>query len=52
MIPAAMMRLTAWAAERDLTRLQLLADRDNTAALKFYEAMGWQPTRLVCLRKQ
>ena len=43
--------LTAWAARRGLTRLQLLADRDNPEALGFYHRMGWQPTQLICVRK-
>ena len=42
--------LTAWAVERGLTRLQLLADRGNQPALDFYQRIGWQRTRLVCLR--
>ncbi len=43
--------LEAWAATRGATRLQLLADRENSPALRFYEAAGWRPTRLVCLRR-
>jgi len=41
-------RATAWG----ITRLQLLADRDNTPALDFYRRGEWQPTQLVALRKQ
>jgi GNAT superfamily N-acetyltransferase len=41
----------AWAAQRGATRLQLLADRENAPALRFYERMGWRPTQLVCLRR-
>jgi GNAT superfamily N-acetyltransferase len=41
----------AWAARRGATRLQLLADRENAPALRFYERMGWRPTQLVCLRR-
>jgi len=41
----------SWARERGATRLQLLADRTNLSALKFYERLGWQTTRLICLRK-
>ncbi len=41
----------AWAQERGLTRLQLLADRTNFNALDFYDRMGWVPTRLICLRR-
>ncbi len=43
--------IEGWAAERGATRLQLLADRENAAALAFYDAAGWSPTRLVCLRR-
>jgi GNAT superfamily N-acetyltransferase len=39
-----------WGAARGATRLQLLADRENLPALRFYEARGWSGTRLVCLR--
>jgi GNAT superfamily N-acetyltransferase len=43
--------IEAWAAGRGATRLQLLADRENAPALRFYERMGWRGTRLVCLRR-
>ena len=45
-----MAAVTAWADARGLTRLQLLADGGNQAALDFYRRIGWQGTRLVCLR--
>ncbi len=38
------------AAERGISRLQLLADRHNHAALAFYAGAGWQTTQLICLR--
>lgn len=44
--------VTEWAREQGASRLQLLADRDNRPALDFYDHLGWQQTRLVCLRKQ
>jgi len=44
--------VTAWARERGASRLQLLADQDNRPALDFYGHLGWQQTRLVCLRRQ
>ena len=44
-------RLARWAAEKGASRMQLLADRDNAEALRFYEKLGWQQTRLICLRK-
>lgn len=40
-----------WCKERGATRLQLLADRNNTPALDFYSHKGWASTNLVCLRK-
>lgn len=43
--------LAAWAAEHGATRMQLLADRDNRGALRFYERLGWRGTRLVCWRR-
>ena len=46
-----MSALTSWASQRGLWRLQLLADQLNQPALDFYRKLGWQPTRLVCLRK-
>ncbi len=41
----------AWAECQGLRRLQLLADKNNPAAWKFYQKRGWQPTQMVCLRK-
>ncbi|WP_419784213.1 N-acetyltransferase family protein [Maridesulfovibrio sp.] len=40
-----------FAEEQRATRLQLLADCDNTPALKFYNKIGWSKTSLICLRK-
>jgi GNAT superfamily N-acetyltransferase len=42
--------ITAWAQTHGVTRLQLLADRDNRPALKFYASRGWQGTRMTPLR--
>ncbi|MBF0498215.1 MAG: GNAT family N-acetyltransferase [Deltaproteobacteria bacterium] len=44
--------LEKWARDNGLTRLQLLADRTNAPALRFYEKLGWSPTQLICLRKK
>ena len=44
--------LEQWASSRKLGRLQLLADRNNTAALEFYRKLDWQPTELICLRRR
>jgi GNAT superfamily N-acetyltransferase len=41
-----------WARLHGLTRLQLLADRDNQPALDFYASGNWERTRLICLRRQ
>jgi ribosomal protein S18 acetylase RimI-like enzyme len=43
--------LAQWGRERGVSRLQLLADRNNRAALGFYERLGWRTTKLICLRK-
>ena len=40
-----------WAQTQGLKRLQLLADRDNVGAGKFYTKQGWSPTRMVAMRK-
>lgn len=44
-------RIEAWGKRMGATRLQLLADRDNTGSHGFYEACGFSPTNLVCLRR-
>ena len=41
-----------WCLERGITRLQLLADKNNSQALTFYTNMGWCGTNLICLRKR
>ena len=38
------------ARQQGISRLQLLADSNNSGALAFYEKLGWQSTRLICLR--
>jgi GNAT superfamily N-acetyltransferase len=43
--------IEAWAREHGASRLQLLADRENGAALAFYARAGWSATRLVGLRR-
>lgn len=39
-----------WARANRVSRLQLLADRNNVRALGFYRSLGWQTTELICLR--
>jgi GNAT superfamily N-acetyltransferase len=43
--------LETWAVRHGLSRLQLLADRENHPALDFYRRLGWEGTRLIALRK-
>lgn len=43
--------ISAWAAEQGAGRIQLLADRNNSRALGFYNQIGYRPTELICLRK-
>lgn len=42
--------ISDWAKGQGVTRLQLLADRENMAALEFYHNNGWQHTQLLALR--
>ena len=47
-----MAHIERWVKSREVTRLQLLADRTNFSALDFYDKMGWLPTSLIGLRKK
>jgi ribosomal protein S18 acetylase RimI-like enzyme len=40
-----------WCINKGAQRIQLLADKNNTKALAFYEKCHWQKTQLICLRK-
>ena len=42
--------ISGWAKANKVSRLQLLADRNNMPALDFYWSLGWQTTELICLR--
>ena len=44
-------KMGEWAAARGASRLQLLADRQNSRALAFYAGLDWRTTELICLRK-
>jgi GNAT superfamily N-acetyltransferase len=39
-----------WAREQGMTRVTLLADRDNQAALDFYRKLGFSASHMVVLR--
>lgn len=41
----------AWGGKEGLKRLQLLADRANAPALRFYHRAGWTKTGMTCIRK-
>lgn len=43
--------IQAWARQRGVAALSLLADKNNTNGLAFYEKNAWQPTQLICLVK-
>ena len=45
-----MAAISDWARAKKVSRLQLLADRNNVPALDFYPSLGWQTTDLICLR--
>jgi GNAT superfamily N-acetyltransferase len=40
-----------WALEQGMTRMTLLADRDNQAALDFYRKLGFTSSHMTVLRK-
>lgn len=40
-----------WAASEGMSRVTLLADKDNAAALKFYERLGFDESAMVVRRK-
>jgi ribosomal protein S18 acetylase RimI-like enzyme len=40
-----------YAKELGLSRLQLLADKNNHLAIGFYKNIGWGNTNLICLRR-
>ena len=41
----------AWAHEQGMTRVTLLADRDNHPALGFYRRLGFEHSNMLVLRK-
>lgn len=47
-----LLSIESWAIEQGAKRIQLLADRNNTPALKFYNNMSWNNTQLICLHKK
>jgi GNAT superfamily N-acetyltransferase len=44
--------MESWAVKKGITRLQLLADKNNLPALDFYKKNNWQGTQMICLRKK
>jgi GNAT superfamily N-acetyltransferase len=48
---AMLSRILSWCTAREITRLQLLCDAENSDALEFYIAKGWSNTKLICMRK-
>lgn len=46
-----MKEIEKWAKDNNISRLQLLADKNNTNALEFYKTIQWDSTQLICLRK-
>ena len=47
-----LLSIEQWAKSRDAKRLQLLADKNNFSALRFYDQQNWATTQLICLRKK
>ena len=46
-----MRAIADWAIQQGATRVQLLADRNNSSALAFYRKIGYRVTELICLRR-
>jgi ribosomal protein S18 acetylase RimI-like enzyme len=44
-------QLQSRAQKMGLSRLQLAADKTNSAALEFYRKVGWEQTSLLLLRR-
>jgi GNAT superfamily N-acetyltransferase len=44
-------KMLSWCRTRGISRLHLIADKDNGQALTYYEGRGWDVTNLICLRK-
>jgi GNAT superfamily N-acetyltransferase len=42
----------AWACDEGLSRVTLLADRDNVAALRFYQTLGFEESAMVVRRRR
>ncbi len=42
----------AWAAAEGMSRVTLLADRDNAAALRFYRTLGFEESVMVVRRRR
>jgi len=42
----------AWAAAEGMSRVTLLADKDNAAALSFYERLGFEKSAMVVRRRR
>jgi len=47
-----LLSMESWAKEKGASRLQLLADRNNTPALGFYNSLNWKATNLICLHRK
>ncbi len=46
-----MNKIVSWAKGNGITRLQLLADKNNSRAISFYRKNDWRDTQLICLRR-
>ena len=49
---ALLSQINQWALKRGISHLQLLADKDNSSALAFYQHHEWKLTNLVCLTRK
>jgi len=44
--------ILAWAGDAGMTRVTLLADRNNAKAMAFYERLGFAPSAMRVLRRK
>ncbi len=44
--------VVSWAKESNITRLQLLVDKNNSNGISFYKKNHWKDTQLFCLRRK
>ena len=47
-----LLSIEKWTNKKGAKRMQLLADKNNFSALRFYDQQNWATTKLICFRKR